>query len=1044
MADTTKYVNWDGLVHYDNKIKEHVAEVVGELEVRTASTEDVVALTNDVRQLQIDVSNEAIKVQNMDRRLADAETGLAEVTSKTNDISVTLARVETAQEGMAKRYELNDYAKTEQVDKKIADAVKATTVDFSEYYKKGDVDASIAILRNEVVENTTNVDNIHKTVDTIQEATMRDHELLEGLLTGIQNKSDEDHKHNLTDIIDFVAPDLDNYATKDQLEGLATQDFVRAAIAEADIGDVDLTNFYTKAETDSKIASKVDNSQYQADKTKFVTVEQLDAYVSDEELDEVSNSVTELAATVDQQRLALQDLQQDLSAQEEALRDLDTALASKLDAADYEDDKATFALKSDLESLASIQWVEEQGFLKDQDLSDYAKKSEIPSIENKADKATTLEGYGITDAYTRTQIDNKLTELSTGGNINLDGYVSEDEWNSRIVDYAKTSDLFSKDYNDLINTPTIPSIEGLATIDELNDVEAKIPTDYLVASDIANKADRSELTELATKAEVTAVEAKVDAIVIPEVPTKVSKFENDAGYITVSEVPKTDLSNYYTIDQIDELHTPIVLNTGNNATAIEFLETLQTAMDKGTPVYWMDDAHICTLAGFDATTNVAYFHNPLANMYVTVTVTDGELIVDKAATVPGEYITEDELDARGFITSTDIESHIPAKYITEDELSGKGYATEGYVAEAIAGLKQPEVDLSNYYTKDETYTRDEIDSAIANIEHPSVPTKVSDLENDLKYTTLDAVAQVGYITKVPDKYITAEELAAEGFLKEHQSLEGYAKLTDIPTNYLTEVPSEYITETELSDKGYLTEQSLEGYATEQYVEDAIAEIPDVDTSMFITNDTLASALLTKANDVVFTEDMRVGTALGQFVENESLKDLTLAQILTKLLNLTAYVPPTPDIELPEGTPDVVVEIVAAKEPAYTLDKDGSIVEVTNQEDYYRELTPQEATVDNQEDSFFYQIVDDTTGQVVESGYQIVTIEHEIDYLTVLIPNSITKFHVEEYSALAGDWSEPTWKLVENPNYSVEGHTAYTVPEEYEVLSGIAVRIVIED
>ena len=107
------------------------------------------------------------------------------------------------------------------------------------------------------------------------------------------------------------------------------------------------------------------------------------------------------------------------------------------------------------------------------------------------------------------------------------------------------------------------------------------------------------------------------------------------------------------------------------------------------------------------------------------------------------------------------------------------------------------------------------------------------------------------------------------------------------------------------------------------------------------------------------------------------------------------------------------------------------------------MTPEEAVKDNQTDSYFYQILDPATGVAIESGYQIATIYQENDYLTVYIPETVTKFHVEEYSALAGDWSTPNWVLVENPNYHLDGYTAYTVPEEYGITSGITVRIVIE-
>ena len=177
------------------------------------------------------------------------------------------------------------------------------------------------------------------------------------------------------------------------------------------------------------------------------------------------------------------------------------------------------------------------------------------------------------------------------------------------------------------------------------------------------------------------------------------------------------------------------------------------------------------------------------------------------------------------------------------------------------------IDLSNYATKEE------------------LPTKVSQLENDLNY-----------LTNIPEEYITNEELNNKGYLTEHQdisgkadktelfskdyndlinkpnipSLDGYATenyvkneianaqlggegneidlsgyatkddlngkadITDIPTkvsqlendsNYLTNIPEEYITETELNNKGYLTEhQDLSNYPTKDELSDAIESV----------------------------------------------------------------------------------------------------------------------------------------------------------------------------------------------------------------------------
>ena len=56
---------------------------------------------------------------------------------------------------------------------------------------------------------------------------------------------------------------------------------------------------------------------------------------------------------------------------------------------------------------------------------------------------------------------------------------------------------------------------------------------------MANKANVSELANYALKTE------------IPIVPTKTSELQNDSGYITLSQVPTTDLTNYYVKSEVD-------------------------------------------------------------------------------------------------------------------------------------------------------------------------------------------------------------------------------------------------------------------------------------------------------------------------------------------------------------------------------------------------------------------------------------------------------------------------------------------------------------
>ncbi len=132
--------------------------------------------------------------------------------------------------------------------------------------------------------------------------------------------------------------------------------------------------------------------------------------------------------------------------------------------------------------------------------------------------------------------------------------------------YVKSADLATVAttglYSDLTGAPEIPSIEGLATTEELTNVQNTLTGlinakqdagEYLVAGDLTalnnsitalqdGKADMATVAEIqtaisklgetyATDADLTAAIEAVN-VLIPTIPTKVSAFENDAGYIT--------------------------------------------------------------------------------------------------------------------------------------------------------------------------------------------------------------------------------------------------------------------------------------------------------------------------------------------------------------------------------------------------------------------------------------------------------------------------------------------------------------------------------
>lgn len=117
--------------------------------------------------------------------------------------------------------------------------------------------------------------------------------------------------------------------------------------------------------------------------------------------------------------------------------------------------------------------------------------------------------------------------------------------------------------------------------------------------------------------------------------------------------------------------------------------------------------------------------------------------------IPEEYVTETELNAKGYLTehqdlsSYALKTEIPSlngyatteyvdnaianvpsggtvdltNYYTKAETnalipSTEGFATETYVNNAISNI--PPTDLSNYYTKNETYSKTEVDTLVAN------------------------------------------------------------------------------------------------------------------------------------------------------------------------------------------------------------------------------------------------------------------------------------------------------------------------------------------
>ncbi len=162
-------------------------------------------------------------------------------------------------------------------------------------------------------------------------------------------------------------------------------------------------------------------------------------------------------------------------------------------------------------------------------------------------------------------------------------------------------------------------------------------------------------------------------------------------------------------------------------------------------------------------------------------------------------------------------SSIPEEYVTEQELAAKGLATETFVTNKIAeaSLSGGEVDLSGYATKDELKTK-------ANVNHTHMMSDITDL-----------------VIPDVDKAYVDTQLNTKANKSDIPNLDGYALKTDIPTvptktsqltndsGFITSIPSEYVTESELNAKGYLTEhQDISGKVDKSYVDTELAKKSD--------------------------------------------------------------------------------------------------------------------------------------------------------------------------------------------------------------------------
>ena len=602
------------------------------------------------------------KTTEVDTKLADyaKKTELPDISglaTKQEVAAITVPSVEGFIKGAEVDAKLVDYAKKAEVETTYAK--KTELPDVSGLATKAEVTSAVAAVEVPSIEGlakTTEVEaklaDYAKTTD-IEAAYAKKTELPS--IEGLAKTTEVDTK-----LADYAkSADIANtYATKEAVNAVAgldveTVNSLKALAQNSDLATVadKVKNVYTKAETDTKLATKADVTAIPDVSGLAVKTEVETTYAKKTELPDVSGLATKaevtaavagvtvpsiegLAKTTEvEAKLADYAKKTELPSIEGLAKttEVDTKLAAKADVSAIPDVSglatkaevaavdAKFATKADASAIPSI-----EGLAKTTDIeAAYAKKTELPDVTTLATKAevtavgdrvTTLEGKHFLTSDDEENIKTALkaelvTEETLTQNINqlstvVDGKITEakGEVEGKLADYAKKTEL--------------PSVEGLAKASE-------------VESTYAKKTELPDVSGLATKAEVTAAVAGVQ---VPSIEGLAKTTEVDtklADYAKKTELP--DISGLATKAELPSIEglaktTEVVAKTVYDTKVTELESTINdlkaklAAVASGTTEQRPTENLVVGQQYFDTTLGVPVYwngtewHNPFANI----------------------------------------------------------------------------------------------------------------------------------------------------------------------------------------------------------------------------------------------------------------------------------------------------------------------------------------------------------------------------------------------------------------------------------------------
>jgi len=243
------------------------------------------------------------------------------------------------------------------------------------------------------------------------------------------------------------------------------------------------------------------------------------------------------------------------------------------------------------DGMATEQWVENKHYITSVDLSDYALKSEIPTVPSSNTAFTNDAGYLTEHQPIKTINGQSLIgtgdiEIGTGGTIDLSNYYTT----------AQTVNLVESAVTRVEGEiPTVPTSNTAFTNDAGYLTEHQSLSGYATEQWVLNKhyITGVDLSDYATKAE------------IPVVPTSNTAFTNDAGYLTEHQ----SLTAYSTTSEVNTLIDQSVSGK-------------QDTLSAGTGIDITNDVISCTVTGGGASYSASSGIN-IANNEISTKIGDG-------------------------------------------------------------------------------------------------------------------------------------------------------------------------------------------------------------------------------------------------------------------------------------------------------------------------------------------------------------------------------------------------------------------------------------